>query len=393
MGVVERLIAELCLNGVKYKTVGDVATITRGRVMSKDYIKENYGIYPVYSSQTENYGELGCISTYDFDGEYLTWTTDGANAGSIFYRKGRFSITNVCGLIKVSDDTILTRFLYFVLSVEAKKYVNSGMGNPKLMSNVMAKVKIPIPPLEVQQEIVRIMDQFTELTAELTTKLNAELAARKKQYEYYRDALFFVENSEYILIKDLATTNIGLATSVTKHKVENGILLLHNSDIQQNRIVLKQCEYISEGFAQKNTKKLLRKDDIITVHTGDVGTSAVIDGPYIGAIGFTTITTRINDNSKIIPQYLCHYLNSRRCKADIAAMTISDRNNLNQKDFDKLVIPVPPLEEQYHIVSILDRLETFCNNLSSGLPAEIEARRKQYEYYRDKLFTFKELEV
>ena len=137
VGVVERLIAELCLNGVKYKTVGDVATITRGRVMSKDYIKENYGIYPVYSSQTENYGELGCISTYDFDGEYLTWTTDGANAGSIFYRKGRFSINNVCGLIKVSDDTIVTRFLYFVLSVEAKKYVNSGMGNPKLMSNVM----------------------------------------------------------------------------------------------------------------------------------------------------------------------------------------------------------------------------------------------------------------
>ena len=103
MSRLEELIQQLCPDGVEYGTVGDVATITRGRVMSKDYIKENHGEYPVYSSQTENFGELGCISTYDFDGEYLTWTTDGANAGSVFYRNGKFSITNVCGLIKASN--------------------------------------------------------------------------------------------------------------------------------------------------------------------------------------------------------------------------------------------------------------------------------------------------
>ena len=135
----------------------------------------------MYSSQTENNGELGFISTYDFDGEYLTWTTDGANAGSIFYRSGKFSITNVCGLIQVNSDIMYTRFMYYALSVVSKKYVSSGMGNPKLMSNVMAKIKIPIPPLPVQGEIVRILDNFAELTAELT--------ARKKQYEYYRDLL------------------------------------------------------------------------------------------------------------------------------------------------------------------------------------------------------------
>ena len=135
----KELINELCPNGVKYKNIQELCKISRGKVMSKDFIKANAGEYPVYSSQTENNGELGKISTYDFDGEYLTWTTDGANAGSVFYRKGKFSVTNVCGLLEIKSKVMIPKFLYYVLSIEAPKYVNAGMGNPKLMSNVMAK--------------------------------------------------------------------------------------------------------------------------------------------------------------------------------------------------------------------------------------------------------------
>ena len=160
------------------------------------------------------------------------------------------------------------------------------------------KVLIPVPPLEVQSEIVRILDNFTELTAELT--------ARKQQYEYYRDVLFELSDCIEMPICEIAQTNIGLATSVTKHKRDSGVPLIHNSDIQQNAIVLKNVEYISEEFAAKNSKKILHKGDIITVHTGDVGTSAVIDELFDGAIGFTTITTRVNDVTMILPQYLCH---------------------------------------------------------------------------------------
>ena len=181
----DELIQELCPDGVEYKKLGEICNISRGRVMSKDYIKNNIGQFPVYSSQTENNGELGKIATYDFDGEYLTWTTDGANAGSVFYRNGKFSITNVCGLIKVKNELVNTKYLYYALTIETHKYVNLGMGNPKLMSNVMVEVKVPVPPLEVQCEIVRILGKFTLLTAELT----AELTARQKQYEYYRDLL------------------------------------------------------------------------------------------------------------------------------------------------------------------------------------------------------------
>ena len=104
MSKLSELIAHLCPDGAPKYYVGDICDISRGRVMSKDYIRENEGEYPVYSSQTENNGELGRISTFDFDGEYLTWTTDGANAGTVFYRNGKFSITNVCGLLRVTKE-------------------------------------------------------------------------------------------------------------------------------------------------------------------------------------------------------------------------------------------------------------------------------------------------
>ena len=159
----EEMVKKLCFNEVEYKKVQEVCNITRGRVMSKGYIKNNIGEYPVYSSQTENNGELGTISTYDFAGEYVTWTTDGANAGSVFYRNGKFSVTNVCGLLKVITDNVNVKFLYYILSKESQKYVNYGMGNPKLMSNVRAKIRVPIPPIEVQNELVKILDTFTEL--------------------------------------------------------------------------------------------------------------------------------------------------------------------------------------------------------------------------------------
>ena len=162
--------------------------------MSKQFLEENKGEFPVYSSQTANNGEIGKISSFDFDGEYITWTTDGANAGTVFYRQGKFSITNVCGLVDIQNDKLLTKFVYYYLTITTKKYVSSGMGNPKLMSNVMAKIKVPIPPLEIQQEIVQILDKFTEYVTELTAELTAELTLRQKQYNYFRDYLLNFDN-------------------------------------------------------------------------------------------------------------------------------------------------------------------------------------------------------
>lgn len=158
--------------------------------MSKGYLVDNAGNYPVYSSQTANNGLIGRINTYDFDGEYVNWTTDGANAGTVFYRMGKFSITNVSGIIKVSDDSQLNcKFLYYWLSIEAKKHVYSGMGNPKLMSNQVARIPVPVPPLKEQARIVAILDKFDTLTTSITEGLPREIELRQQQYEYYRDLL------------------------------------------------------------------------------------------------------------------------------------------------------------------------------------------------------------
>ncbi len=156
MSKLDELIQEFCPDGVEYKLLGEVAKLSRGRVISKKDLTGHNGPYPVYSSQTENDGVLGYLSTYDYDGSFLTWTTDGANAGTVFYRNGKFNITNVCGLIDPNTNVVNIKFLYYILSKSAKNHVKLGMGNPKLMSNVMAMVSIPVPPLPVQEEVVRV---------------------------------------------------------------------------------------------------------------------------------------------------------------------------------------------------------------------------------------------
>ena len=190
MNKIEKLINKLCPDGVEYKTIIQLCDINRGRTISKDYLRKNPGNYPVYSSQTENNGIFGYINSYDYDLESITWTTDGAKAGSVFYHNNeKFSITNICGLLKITNKDLIPKFLYYILKITAKSYVSPGMGNPKLMSNVMEQIPIPIPPISIQKKIVKILDKFTELEIELEKELEKELKLRKKQYEYYRNQL------------------------------------------------------------------------------------------------------------------------------------------------------------------------------------------------------------
>lgn len=408
MNRLNELIHELCPNGVKYKKLGEIATITRGgNFQKKDYVEA--GIPCIHYGQIYTQYSLFVDRTISFISEEIAKKQKFAVKNDIIMAVTSENIEDVCKCIAwlgesdvaVSGHTAiihhsinpqyLVYYLHSSMFNKQKTKLAHGTKVIEVTPDKLLDITLPVPPEEIQSEIVRILDNFTELTAELSAKLTTEVTAKKKQYEYYRDSVFPTQNCDSLQIKDIAVTNIGLATSVTKHKTDTGVLLLHNSDIQQNRIVLKQREYITEEFAKKNAKKILQKDDIITVHTGDVGTSAVIDGAYIGAIGFTTITTRIMDKAKVIPQYLCHYLNSQKCKADIAAMTISDRSNLNQSNFEKLSIPVPSLDEQKRIIAFLDKFDDLCSNLSFDLSKESEARQKQYEFYRDKLLTFNHL--
>lgn len=388
MSRLEELIKELCPNGVCYYYIEDIAKITRGRVISKQYIIENEGEYPVYSSQTENNGELGFISTYDFDGEYLTWTTDGANAGSVFYRNGKFSITNVCGLIEIVDSFVMIRFLYYILSVEAKKYVNRGMGNPKLMSNVMAKVKVPVPPLEVQREIVRILDYFTELTTKLTTELITELTARKKQYEYYASTLISNSNYEWVYMSELAKFVYGYTDKARDYGDARFIRI---TDIdEQGCLNRENVKYIT--LNDEARKSLLSKGDLIMARTGATYGKTLFFDSAEPSVYASFLIKIIPDSKRLNNKYYWHFTKtSLYWNQANKLVSTGGQPQFNTPALKKIKIPLPSLEEQQRIVDILDRFDTLCNDLTAGLPAEIEARRKQYEYYRDKLLTFEPL--
>lgn len=339
-----------------------VAVLSRGRVMSKEYLAENAGIYPVYSSQTAENGEIGRIQTFDHDGESITWTTDGANAGTVFHRTGKFSITNVCGLIKIINANELNyKFLFYWLSIEAKKHVYSGMGNPKLMSNQMAKIQIPVPPLSIQKEIVRILDTFTELTA------------RKKQYNYYRDQLLNFEGKkiEWKPLEILAENLDSMRKPVTSGSREAGDIPYYGA----SGIVDYVKDYIFDGdflLVSEDGANLIARNTPIAFSIS--GKSWVNNHAHV--LKFPTYSDR---------RFVEYYLNNIDLTPYISGAA---QPKLNQKNLNSIKIPNPSPEEKIRIVSILDKFDTITTSISEGLPKEIELRQKQYEYYRDMLLTF-----
>ena len=378
MTKLEELIEKLCPDGVEYKELSEVLTIRNG----KDYKHFGEGNVPVYGS--------GGIMTYIDTAVYEKPSVLIPRKGSLdklYFVQEPFWTVDTIFYTDINVDIVEPKYIFYYLQKEHLEKLNKAGGVPSLTQSVLNKVKLPVPPLEVQREIVRILDNFTFLSAELA----AELAARQKQYEYYRDLLFLSLKAEYRFIPEFAKTYIGLVTTMTQHYVKEGVKLLFNSSVKENHFDFPKMVYLDNEFAEKNSSRMHKLGDIITVHTGDVGTSAIIDETLEGSLGFATIVTRIYNQEDVLPKYVSYYLNSNENKNNIYKLIKGDRNNLNLKDFNKLRVPIPSLEQQQRIVDILDRFDTLCNDITSGLPAEIEMRQKQYEYYRDKLLTFKEL--
>ena len=163
----------------RISNVGRHFNIERGRVISKIEISDCKGDYPVYSSQTTNNGELGRINTFDFDGEYVTWTTDGANTGTCFHRNGKFNTTNVCGMLSLRNIKYSLKFLNFYLNQITKPYVRVDI-NPKLMNNMMAEIPLLIPPLKEQEQIVAFLDDKTGKIDDLLAKIKKKIELIKE---------------------------------------------------------------------------------------------------------------------------------------------------------------------------------------------------------------------
>ena len=381
MSKIDNLIKQLCPNGVECKKIGDICEISRGIVISKNYIQDNIGEYPVYSSQTEDNGCLGKIKTFAFEGEYLTWTTDGANAGTLFYRTGRFNITNVCGLLKVKDNAIYIKYLYYSLGIEAPKYVNNGMGNAKLMSNVMSNIRIPVPPFPVQEEIVRILDKMVE--QQQTIEKLIEL--RKKQYEYYREELLKPkEGWVTVKISDLGTITRG-RRFVRDDVRESGIPCIHYGDMYTYYGITTNTAktFLDENFPKK--MQYAKKGDVVVVGAGendlDIGVGTVWEGEEPAAVHDACYILEHKQN----PKYIAYCLRTNNYHQQLRKYVSEGKIcSISSTGFGSVYISLPSMDKQQKIVDFLDNFETSIAVMTSVLAA-IKAR---YAHYRDELLRF-----
>ncbi len=368
---------------VEWKKLGEVAELVRGKVISKDYIRDYEGSYPVYSSQTANDGVFGTIDSYMFDGDYLTWTTDGAYAGTVFRRKGKFSITNVCGLINIIDNNINQDFLYYWLSLTAKSYVLEGMGNPKLMSNVASTIKIPIPSLSEQQRIVEQLDTFTASI----NNLKEQIAQRRKQYEYYRDQLLDLEGKEE---KDIHSwgefCEMIKGNGVQKVDfVDEGVGCIHYGQIYTHYgpYTYETNKFVSKEVFEKARKA--SKGDIIMTDTSENVEDICKSVAYLGEEDIAVSNHALIIKHQQNPKFLSFSTQTNSFLVQKRKYVVGAKVSGIKPDHLALIkIYLPSLSEQQRIVSILDTFEASIQNLE----AQLSQREKQYEYYRNKLLSF-----
>lgn len=371
MSKLNDLIKELCPDGVEYKKLNEISEMKRGTSVTKKDIIE--GDIPVISGGRE---PAYYCDTFNRDGETITVAGSGAGAGYVQYWTVPIF---VCDAFSIKGkDCVKTKYLYYYLS-NMQEYIYStkkGGGVPHVHISSIDNMKIPIPPLPVQCEIVRILDNFTALTSALTSALTAELTAQRKRYSGFLNSLLSFEGRDAqdgVLWKKLGDA-VGIKRGV--------------------RVVKAQLNEVGEYPVYQNSLTALGNYNYFNCNANK---TFLITAGAAGEIGYSYVPFWAADDcyyfecndSGLMERYLYYALKTRQYKLKRMVRNASVPR-LGRYSIENLLIPVPSLEEQQRIVDILDRFDKLCNDLSEGLPAEIAARQKQYEYYRDKLLTFKE---
>ena len=389
-------IAKL-LNGaeVEWKPLGEVAKVNKGVQLNKTKLKDE-GKYPAY-----NGGKTYSGWTDDFNVEENTTiiSQGGASAGFVNFVTTKFWANAHCYYIIPNLEIVNNRYLYQFLKFQEKFFMNSqhGAGIPALAISKLNKHLIPVPPLSVQQEIVRILDKFTQLEAEL----EAELDCRKRQYEYYRDMLLTSDEKqvEWKTLGEVAEvvtdfTAAGSFASNAKNvkylKEPNYALLVRTTDLKK---VFKNNEdfiYVDKHAFEYLWRVNLDKESIILPNVGNCGEvyySIPQRLPYDNCVlGPNAILLR---SCIVNNKYLYYLFQADDFQKDLSKITsTTGQTKFNKTNLKQIKIPIPPIEEQERIAGILDKFDTLVNSISEGLPREIELRRKQYEYYREKLLSF-----
>ena len=376
----ENLISKLCSDGVLYSLIADVTFYEQ----PGKYIVKNTNYNDAFHTPVLTAGQSFVLGRTNETAGIYEASKDSPViifddfTGAFKWVDFSFKVKSSALKILTSDEKkICLRYLYHVMG----SLGFTSDEHKRLWIATYSQLRIPLPPLPVQREIVRILDNFTELTAELT----AELAARRKQYEHYRDELLtFGDEVPRIPLGEVGP--VCMCKRILKSQTNDvgGVPFYKIGTFgkQANAYISKETyeEY-------RNKYNFPKKGDILISAAGTIDRTVVYDGEP-AYFQDSNIVWVANDETKILNRFLIHCYAMKPWYVSTGG-TIARLYNDN---ILKAVVPVPSLERQKFIVDTLDRFDTLCNDLTSGLPAEIAARQKQYEYYRDKLLTFKELE-
>ena len=361
---------------MEWKALGAVTTIKTGSSVNKQMISANPGEYAVINSGRE---PLGFINEWNTDNDPIGVTTRGAGVGSITWQEGKYFRGNLNYSVTINNSLkISIRYLYHLL-LEMQSDIQALCtydGIPALNAGNLKELQIPIPcpgnpekSLEIQAEIVRILDAFTELTAELT----AELAARKKQYNYYRDQLLSFEEGkvEWKALGELCSINVGQAPAANE---------------------LGEYPFVNAGTTPSGYVPAYNTEPgtITTPSRGQGG---------IGYVGYQTtrfwcgpLCYRIRSTSEMLSTRFLYHVMANSMKEIVGLANMTGVPALNKKDLVGFPVPIPSPDEQKRIVAILDKFDALTNSITEGLPREIALRQKQYEYYRNLLLSFQKPE-
>ena len=398
MSKIDDLINKLCPNGVKFFELGEIATFSQGiqvAVNEQKYEKQDGFVrFLRIIDYTDNNEPPRYIKKPDDkyikkENELIMIRYGTPGKVCIDYEG---AIANNMFKINFNTDEINTKYMYYYLSqnsIYSKLSTSVKSTMPSINFGIVSKIRVAVPPIEVQCEIVHILDEFTLLSAELS----AELKARQQQYEYYKEKLLGEQCDKTINLGSLCKV-ITKGTTPSSFSKE-GITFIKTEAFENGNINKNKLSYISEEIHNGKLKRsILEKNDILfTIAGATIGKMAIVTEDLLPANTNQALAIiRLNDGVNL--KYIKFILTSSYMKKYIQkCVKGSAQPNLNLQQLNEFEFPFPDMEKQEKIIDILDKFDLYANSIIEGLPAEIEARQKQYEYYRDKLLTFKELEV
>ena len=388
MNRINELIKEYCPDGVEIRCLEDCCNLLDKKRKPVTKASREAGEYPYYGAN----GIQDYVSNYIFDGTFVLVGEDGSvitKSGTpvVTWAEGKIWVNNHAHIIEEKEGVMLRYLYHYIQTLDVTSLIHGNI--PKLTGKDFKALKIAVPPLEVQREIVRVLDSFTLLTAELT----AELTARKKQYDFYRNKLL-THNKEYPMkpLADLGKWSGGKTPSMANTSYWEGgtIPWISSKDMKVSTLADTQ-DHITEKAINEASMTLFPENSIAIVTR-----SGILKHTF--PVAYVPFKTTINQdikilvvNKEVLPRYAFHVIQGKG--QDILTRTKKQGGTVDSLDFQKVLaykVPVPPLDVQERLVQVLDNFEFICTDLNIGLPAEIEARQKQYEYYRDLLLTFAE---